>query len=456
MSTAGDSGNSTANGTRRRALLTGAIAGLAGAATVAGAAPASAAGTSGPDWLNVKDYGAVGDGSTDDTAAVQSAISAASAAGGGTVYFPVGNYLVTPSGGSPALAVTGRGVRLVGASSKAATLVKGGNGILLRMSGPGSDPTGATHLSYCSVENLGLNGNGKSGLLLELYYNNNSYFRDVFMSSNNDLCIDAVEFWDSRFYNLVIESCTGTPGSTTQPNIWLRNSAATSGWGYSPDSVNQLHFIGCRLENFGTGALWITQGPAGSDNPNGIYLTDCKFETSNMQGGPHLKVDASCTHVYATNIYAYAGAFAPGYSTAQNIISWAAMNGALENVLIANGSTATINSGVDLYSGPGSTAVVRNVVGHYTTKPTGTHLYYESSSTGDFQVENCYGSSGGQSSGTVPTKNQPSAPLRLVAGPVSDASFTHTPVDGTLAVDTVDKRLYVRVGGAWLWSALNS
>src|SRR5947208_10740894 len=45
--------------------------------------------------FNVKTYGAVGDGSTDDTAAIQSAITAASATGG-TVFFPPG-VIVLPS-----------------------------------------------------------------------------------------------------------------------------------------------------------------------------------------------------------------------------------------------------------------------------------------------------------------------------------------------------------------------
>jgi hypothetical protein len=45
-------------------------------------------------WFNVKDYGAVGDGVTDDTTAIQDTINAASAAGGGTVYFPAGIYIV--------------------------------------------------------------------------------------------------------------------------------------------------------------------------------------------------------------------------------------------------------------------------------------------------------------------------------------------------------------------------
>jgi parallel beta-helix repeat protein len=42
--------------------------------------------------INVKDYGATGNGSTDDTAAIQDAIDAVTA--GGTLFFPVGTYLV--------------------------------------------------------------------------------------------------------------------------------------------------------------------------------------------------------------------------------------------------------------------------------------------------------------------------------------------------------------------------
>jgi polygalacturonase len=42
---------------------------------------------------NVKTFGAKGDGKTLDTAAINKAIDAAAAAGGGTVYFPAGNFL---------------------------------------------------------------------------------------------------------------------------------------------------------------------------------------------------------------------------------------------------------------------------------------------------------------------------------------------------------------------------
>lgn len=55
-------------------------------------------------------HGAVGDGTADDTAAIQAAINALSATGG-TVFFPVGNYKITS-----ALTIPVAGIQLLGAS----------------------------------------------------------------------------------------------------------------------------------------------------------------------------------------------------------------------------------------------------------------------------------------------------------------------------------------------------
>lgn len=45
-----------------------------------------------PDNINVRNFGALGDGKTDDTAAFQKALDAAAKVGGGVVYAPIGNY----------------------------------------------------------------------------------------------------------------------------------------------------------------------------------------------------------------------------------------------------------------------------------------------------------------------------------------------------------------------------
>ena len=60
---------------------------LAGRVYGGGAVPAPV-----PNVLNVTNFGAVGDGRTDDTTAFQKALDAAHDAGGGTVYAPAGNY----------------------------------------------------------------------------------------------------------------------------------------------------------------------------------------------------------------------------------------------------------------------------------------------------------------------------------------------------------------------------
>ncbi|MBC8131431.1 MAG: right-handed parallel beta-helix repeat-containing protein [Deltaproteobacteria bacterium] len=59
--------------------------------------------------LNVKDYGATGNGATDDTVAVQAALTAATS--GATVWFPPGTYVLMGVNGSGRSGISLRGVR---------------------------------------------------------------------------------------------------------------------------------------------------------------------------------------------------------------------------------------------------------------------------------------------------------------------------------------------------------
>jgi len=82
------------NSARRDLLRVGSL-GMAGAAlpALASAAGKDKTPAAAPIVFNVRQFGAVGDGKTLDTDAVNRAIAAATAAGGGTVLFPAGIYL---------------------------------------------------------------------------------------------------------------------------------------------------------------------------------------------------------------------------------------------------------------------------------------------------------------------------------------------------------------------------
>lgn len=62
-----------------------------------------------PYTFNVRDFGATGDGTTNDTTAVQAALDAAEAAGGGTVFVPIGTYLVKQLTVASKIRVQGQG-----------------------------------------------------------------------------------------------------------------------------------------------------------------------------------------------------------------------------------------------------------------------------------------------------------------------------------------------------------
>jgi hypothetical protein len=95
------SGPARARATRRDFLgkAAGAFAASAvvvGGVEAAGAAPTQARSVQERGIYNVRDYGAQGNGSADDTAAIRSAIAAAQQnAYGGVVYLPIGQYVVT-------------------------------------------------------------------------------------------------------------------------------------------------------------------------------------------------------------------------------------------------------------------------------------------------------------------------------------------------------------------------
>lgn len=393
-------------------------------------------------------------GVSDSTTAIQNAITAAQSAGGGVVCVPAGTYKCN------GLTVTGNNVRIIGAGASATVLKKPTAGTLLSYQGTTSPSLGSTHVRYCSLENIGINGNSQTGPALQLYYVDNFYCRDVQINSNSDLAIDCVEFWDSRFFNLAVINCGGAANSATAPNMWIRNSSAASGFGASTGSSNQIHLIGCRFEGSLTGALWITQGTSNSANPNNFKILSCKFEADAIQGGPLIQTDNTTKNVVIDDVNIQLGGFAGGYSTAQAAISLGGGNHILSNVTIGDGVSATISNGVFLHAVGGSSITVTNVLGGYTTNPTVGHLNFDASATGTYFISNAPTSGGTQFAGSPPATLASLASV-AVANPLllngGSSSVNSAPVltpalaNGTAAqlTDTTrDYMVYLTVGTA--------
>jgi hypothetical protein len=81
------------------------------ASTVLTSLPAQA----GPSF-NVKSFGATGNGTTDDTAAILAALSAANAVPGSTLKFPLGNYLYSSELIANGIAIAGQNATLTATS----------------------------------------------------------------------------------------------------------------------------------------------------------------------------------------------------------------------------------------------------------------------------------------------------------------------------------------------------
>ncbi len=122
--------------------------------------------------FNVVTFGAAGDGTTDDTSAIQATIAAAIAAGGGTILLPAGTYLISDTLDFSALAgtlrqVTMRGVGAGGFRTGAvdcdgSTLIvndSGGTAIKAYATNGGSAISGL-RLEGFSIQNTGTIGDG--------------------------------------------------------------------------------------------------------------------------------------------------------------------------------------------------------------------------------------------------------------------------------------------------------
>lgn len=238
--------------------------------------------------INVRDYGAVGDGVTDDTDAIQSAISAA---GSGLVVFPSGVFMVRT------VKVRNKGTAIRG-DGRFGTRIKrlSGTAPLIDMSGTG---TNLGHLRYDTISNFQLDGNNMPGTLIRSYYADSCVYRELSFINCPDIATDFVEVWDTRFENCTWEHC----GSLESPAMLLRNSTGVGNFGYSEDNTNQIYFVSCRWEGYRNGAVRLDGAANGSTKLlNGIFFVACKMETR-IAAGPAFQIMRGVTVVFVNQLY---------------------------------------------------------------------------------------------------------------------------------------------------------
>lgn len=220
-------------------------------------------------YRDVRADGAVVDGVTDDTTAVQATIDAVEAKvsagiGGGSVLFPEGVCIASN------LVVNTGNVQLIGQGWRA-TYIKakaGTTGSIVTFDGTDY----ANHISYNGIRNLTIWGNGTSTTGLSLKHLN------IFRADQVDVvgCLDdgfyAEQVWDATFIQFKVNSC----GAAGKAAIHIYNGGETY--------CDQLTFYKPYLEANVGYDIWIDGSNAGGTSNNNILFNHMHLERTSGTG----------------------------------------------------------------------------------------------------------------------------------------------------------------------------
>lgn len=223
------------------------------------------------ETVSVKDFGAVGDGETDDRAACQAAIDAAKLIGA-SVYFPSGTYLLRSTAGPDSkdngLVIpyttpnsSSNRVRLYG--DGASTVLKAGdnNMIVVRWSD-----------SHCSMQGFSIDGNGKTDV----------WALGVVPQDMNQISSVTYQLYN-EFTGIYVAECDEGIVMRCGPNV----GGTDSGCWYN--SFISIFII------FTKRGIWLMDCPAGSSGVNRNYFTNMRI---GQQVNTGVQIDDGGTNVF--------------------------------------------------------------------------------------------------------------------------------------------------------------
>jgi hypothetical protein len=282
-------------------------------------------------FLNVKDYGAVGDGTTDDTAEIQAALTDVPVIGA-VVYFPAGEYLVTGN----LTCVNPVTIKGVGAG----TYESGGSRILcasttenvLTISSPGSAIIG-----MC-FENTAVTDPSAGSALVLTDFDFGHIDRCMFIGFYKTVHVS------SGFFYTVSNSMFLRPINV---GLWLENTA-TNQYDHGDMYVNGCTFSPFgRTTNGGTAILWQSGG--------GLRLEGCKINGATQPGYPSTAkftrgIDINTNiAVGSTSVIHIVGNSLEGCLT--DIIRLTSTSGGVSKVTIVGNGIDICATGVNIVSG---------------------------------------------------------------------------------------------------------
>ena len=249
--------------------------------------------------VSVKDFGATGDGTTDDRAAIVSAIAHVESLGGGTVFFPVGSYNI----GSTGITVTSQGITLLGEGMGGQTSGKNGSRIIYTGSGAGVQLTTDSgnawgvnllnmHIDCNSSGAIGLKVGNDDGTVSVSWW---GIIENVFITGATDAGFEAIGMQGGQVRKLVSQFNGGigarfTFGTVTPGN--LANTASTiqgmrcannTGKGVVINQGFGLHFVDLISESNGGKNIEIDD----TSSSTNLFFSGGWVENSSVGAGNH-------------------------------------------------------------------------------------------------------------------------------------------------------------------------
>lgn len=253
------------------------------------------------DVVSVKDFGAVGDGVTNDTAAIQAAVNAVGTAGGGTVYFPAGTYLV-----SATIAVNYSNVYLRGEGMWNTLITRNSSAFsdTILFQGGGSD---ATLLLNVGITDIGIRTTGlmSSGAHLQLdgvarfeinsVYAENGYINLLFKAATAGVITNTYTLGTNLYggsgTNRAYVQFTNSAGGYTKKDC---GDVFVDNFNWRSNTSNQLYGYGLIIES--ADGLWFQNGHIGNCVTANIFINSNNTAPLNLVFFSNVMSDEGVAH----------------------------------------------------------------------------------------------------------------------------------------------------------------